>query len=107
VQPLSLLLSFAFFIFLNAALLIISSAIYSLFKNMNSALVFSIVIFQVGMFTGGFTMPINMMPKFVQIIADVNPLYHMNQLFIAIWNGHFQFNQSTLISFTFIIGCVI
>ena len=64
---------------LNAILLIISSAIYSLFKSMNAALVFSIVIFQVVMFTGGFTMPISMMPKFVQVIADFNPLYHMNQ----------------------------
>ena len=81
---------------LNAVLLIISSAIYSLFKSMNAALVFSIVIFQVVIFTGGFTMPISMMPKFVQVIADANPLYHMNNLFIAIWNGQLTFNNNTL-----------
>lgn len=106
-QPLNFVLSFGVFMLLNAALLIISSAIYSLFTSMNGALVFSIVIFQVVMFTGGFTMPINMMPKFVQIIADFNPLYHMNQLFIAVWNGQFVWNNSSLLSIGFIIGWVI
>ena len=99
--------SFAFFMLLNAALLIIASAIYSLFTSMNGALVFSIIIFQVGMITGGFSMPIDLMPKFVQIIADFNPLYHMNQLFIAVWNGKLQLDQGSLISIGVIIGCVI
>lgn len=106
-QPINFILAFVTFIGFNAALLIISSAIYSLFTSMNGALVFSIVIFQVVMFTGGFTMPIDMMPKFVQVIADFNPLYHMNQLFIAVWNGQFQIDNSTLQSIGFIIGCVI
>src|SRR5690606_8999297 len=46
-QPVRFLSAYGFFIILNAILLVISSAIYSLFKSMNSALVFSIVIFQV------------------------------------------------------------
>ncbi len=74
---------------------------------MNAALVFSIVIFQVVMFTGGFTMPISMMPKFVQVIADLNPLYHMNNMFIAIWNQQLTFNNSTFISIGYIVGLVI
>ena len=92
---------------LNAILLIISSAIYSLFKSMNAALVFSIVIFQVVIFTGGFTMPISMMPKFVQVIADANPLYHMNNLFIAIWNGQLSLDNQTLLSIGYIIVLVL
>ena len=103
-EPIRFLSAYGFFIILNAVLLVISSAIYSLFKSMNAALVFSIVIFQVVMFTGGFTMPISMMPKFVQVIADVNPLYHMNNLFIAVWNGQLTFNNSTLISIGYISG---
>ena len=95
--------SYGFFIILNAALLIIAAAIYSFFNEMKSALVFSIVIFQVVIFTGGFTMPINMMPKFVQIIADFNPLFHMNNLFIAIWNEQLIFNNDTLISIGYIV----
>ena len=91
----------------ECCLLVISSAIYSLFKSMNAALVFSIVIFQVVMITGGFTMPIAMMPKFVQVMADVNPLYHMNNLFIAVWNGQLTFDNSTLISIGYISGLVL
>lgn len=106
-QPVRFLSAYGFFIILNAVLLVISSAIYSLFKSMNAALVFSIVIFQVVMFTGGFAMPIAMMPKFVQIIADVNPLYHMNNLFIAVWNGQLTFDNSTLISTGYIAGLVL
>jgi ABC-2 type transport system permease protein len=106
-NPLRFIGAYGFFIILNAVLLTISWAIYSLFKSMNAALVFSIVIFQVVIFTGGFTMPISMMPKFVQIIAEVNPLYHMNNLFIAIWNGQLTFNNSTLISIGYITGLVI
>lgn len=102
-QPLNFVLAFGTFMLLNAALLIISSAIYSFFKSMNAALVFSIVIFQVVMFTGGFTMPIAMMPKFVQVIADFNPIYHMNQIFIAVWNGQLEWNMATLKSIGFIV----
>jgi ABC-2 type transport system permease protein len=101
-DPLRFIGAYGFFIILNAVLLIISSAIYSLFKSMNAALVFSIVIFQIVIFTGGFAMP-----KFVQVIAELNPLYHMNNLFIAIWNGQLTFNNSTLISIGYITSLVI
>jgi ABC-2 type transport system permease protein len=74
---------------------------------MNAALVFSIVIFQVVMITGGFTMPVAMMPKFVQIMADANPLYHMNNLFIAVWNGQLTFDTSTLLSIGYISALVL
>lgn len=101
------ILSFSFFMLLNATLLIISSAIYSLFTTMNGSLVFSIIIFQVGMITGGFAMPVDRMPEFVQIIAHFNPLYHMNQLFIAVWNGQLQMDNSSLLSIGVIIGCFV
>ena len=105
--PIQFLSAYGFFIILNAVLLVMSSAIYSLFKSMNAALVFSIVIFQVVLFTGGFAMPISMMPKFIQIIADINPLYHMNNLFIAIWNRQLIFDNQTLLSIGYIIGLVL
>jgi ABC-2 type transport system permease protein len=99
---LKVLSSYGFFILLNAILLVIASVIYSFFKNMNSALVFSIVIFQIVMFTGGFAIPIDMMPKSVQAIANINPLYHMNNMFIAVWNGQLSFNNNTLTSICYI-----
>ncbi|MBE1553042.1 ABC transporter permease [Sporosarcina limicola] len=104
---LSLISSYGFFILLNALLLTISSAIYSFFSNMNSALVFSIIIFQVVMITGGFAIPVEMMPKFVTVIAEVNPIYHMNKLFIAIWNEQFQLDKSTFISIGYIVALII
>ncbi|MGE7023312.1 ABC transporter permease [Solibacillus cecembensis] len=97
-----LITSYGFFIVLNALLLIISSAVYSFFNNMKSALVFSIVILQIVILTGGFAMPINLMPTFIQTIANFNPLYHMNTLFIAVWNGQLTFNNSTVLSFGYI-----
>lgn len=106
-QLLSFLIAYGFFILLNAVLLIIASAIYSFFQNMNSALVFSIVIFQVVIFTGGFAMPISMMPKFIQVIADFNPLYHMNNLFIAVWNGQLTFDNTVLLSIGYMVVLVI
>lgn len=106
-QPARFLSAYGFFILLNAVLLVISSAIYSLFKSMNAALVFSIVTFQVVMITGGFTMPIAMMPKFVQVMADANPLYHLNNLFIAVWNGQLIFDNDTLISIGYISSLVL
>ena len=105
-QTLNFLSSYGFFIILNAVLLVIASAVYSFFNEMKSALVFSIVIFQVAIFTGGFALPISMMPKFVQVIAKFNPLYHMNNLFIAVWNDQLTFSNSTLISITY-ISCLV
>lgn len=100
------IITYGFFIVLNAILLVIASAIYSFFNEMKSALVFSIVIFQVVIFTGGFTLPINMMPKFIQIIAEFNPLYHMNNMFIAVWNDQLTLTNSTLISIGY-ISCLV
>ena len=106
-QLLSFLIAYGFFILLNAVLLTIASAIYSFFQNINSALVFSIVIFQVVIFTGGFAMPISMMPKFIQVIADFNPMYHMNNLFIAVWNGQLTFDNTVLLSIGYMVVLVI
>lgn len=103
----SVLLSYGFFILLNAVMLILASAIYSFFQRMNSALVFSIVIFQVVIFTGGLAMPIQLMPNFIQVIADFNPLYHMNNLFIAIWNGQFSLDSQTLLSIGYLAVLVL
>ncbi|WP_313893405.1 ABC transporter permease [Psychrobacillus sp.] len=103
----NVLASYAFFILLNAVLLLLASAIYSFFNNMNSALVFSIVIFQIVIFTGGFAIPVAMMPKFVQVIAEINPLYHMNNMFISVWNGQLSMNNSTFLSIGYIIVLVI
>lgn len=95
--------SYVFFIILNAILLVISSAIYSLFNEMKTALVFSILIFQVVMFTGDFSLPVSQMPTFIQIIANLNPIYHMNHLFIDVWNEQLHLNSNTLLSIGYVL----
>lgn len=95
--------AYLYFKAMIAVLLDFSVAIYSFFTKQNSALVFSIVIFQLVMMSGGFTMPVEMMPTFVQTIANFNVIYHMNQLFIAIWNGKLEWTDDTSISFGFIV----
>ncbi|WP_142415623.1 ABC transporter permease [Hathewaya massiliensis] len=99
---LQLLLSYGFFIIINITLLILSLACYSFFNEMKSALVFSIIAFQVVMFTGDFSVPVAQAPKFVQYIAHANPVYHLNHLFINIWNNAFEFNRGNLISIGYV-----
>ena len=94
--------SYGFFIIINITLLVFSLACYSFFNDMKSALVFSIVTFQVVMFTGDFSIPVAKSPKFVQYMANVNPVYHLNHLFINVWNNAFEFNRTTLISIGYI-----
>lgn len=106
-QLVSFLSSYAFFIAINAVLLIVASAIYSFFTNMNSALVFSIIIFQIVMLTSGFSFPVEKMPSFVQVIADFNPLYHLNQLFTAIWNSQLVFDSRTFLSLGYLALLVV
>ncbi|RLL42882.1 ABC transporter permease [Oceanobacillus piezotolerans] len=94
-NPITFLVSYGFFILLNAVLLVISSAVYSLFRDLKSALIFSILIFQVVMFTGDFSLPVAQMPTFIQVIANINPMYHVNHLFIDVWNSQLIFNNDT------------
>ena len=101
------IISYIFFILLNAALLVIASAVYSLFQDMKNALIFSIILFQIVMFTGDFALPIQMLPEFIQVIAHINPLYHMNHLFIDIWNRQFHFYTDTFISIGYILFILI
>lgn len=94
-KPAAYLVSYVFFILLNAVLLLLSSAVYALFNDMRSALVFSILTFQVVLFTGDFSVPVSLMPPIIQTIAMFNPLYHMNHLFIDVWNQQFRFDTDT------------
>lgn len=102
-EPGSALRSYAVFIIFNAVLLLIASAVYSFFMNDKSALIFSIVIFQVVMLTGGFAMPVDRMPEIVQTIAALNPLYHMNKIFTAVWNSQLQFESGVFISIGYLL----
>lgn len=104
ISAITFLISYASLLAIDACMLIYSQALYSNFKNMKSALVISILLFQVVMFTGGFSIPVANLPEFVRYISYVNPIYHLNQLYIAIWNQTFLWNQDTLVSLTYLIA---
>ncbi|OJG97313.1 ABC transporter permease [Enterococcus termitis] len=101
------IISYFSLLLINACMLIYSHAIYSNFKEVKTALVVSIVLFQIVMFTGGFSVPVESLPDFVQIISYINPIYHLNQIYIAIWNQTFTFNQDMLISIAYSVALIV
>lgn len=101
------IVSYFSLLMINACMLIYSHAIYSNFKEVKTALVVSIVLFQIVMFTGGFSVPVESLPDFVQIISYINPIYHLNQIYIAIWNQTFTFNQDMLISISYTAALIV
>ncbi|ACA41483.1 ABC transporter permease [Lysinibacillus sp. fkY74-1] len=92
------LVSYLSLLLINAVMLVYSHAIYSNFKEVKTALILSIVLFQIVMFTGGFSVPVESLPNFVKYVSYVNPFYHLNNIYISIWNETFEFNQDMLIS---------
>lgn len=91
-----LLLSFIGLILVDAIMLVLVFALYSVFKSEKSALGTTIVLFQVVLLTGGFTIPLVVAPKVLQIIGSVNPMNYVNQLYTNIWNGTLAFNNEQL-----------
>ncbi|MGY3779222.1 ABC transporter permease [Isobaculum melis] len=96
VTPVQMFLSFLGLILLDAVMLLLSSAIYSIFKSEKSALGMSIVLFQVVLLTGGFTIPLAVAPKVLQVIGHVNPMNYVNQFYTHIWNGTLAFSGEQL-----------
>ncbi|WP_445477951.1 ABC transporter permease [Lysinibacillus irui] len=92
------LVSYLSLLLINAVMLVYSHAIYSNFKEVKTALIISIVLFQIVMFTGGFSVPVESLPKFIQYVSYANPFYHLNNIYISVWNQSFELNQDMLIS---------
>ena len=69
-------------------------AVYSFFNKYKSALIFSIVFFQVSLFTGDFAFPVSFLSDAFQKVAKVNPIYHLNRLFTEVWNSTFTFSDN-------------
>lgn len=96
------LVSYLSLLLINAIMLVYSHAIYSNFKEVKTALIMSIVLFQIVMFTGGFSVPVESLPNFVKYVSYVNPFYHLNKMYISIWNQTIEFNQDMLISIGYV-----
>lgn len=84
--------------------------IFSLCSTGKQAMSLIIITFYPLMMLGDNAFPLEMMPKFLQKIAPfINPLYHLNQIMRASWNGNlFEKNISLIyILVTIIIFCFI
>ncbi|MHC9532744.1 ABC transporter permease [Dellaglioa sp. L3N] len=95
------LVSYFSLLVVNVFMLVYSHAIYSNFKEVKTALVISIILFQIVMFTGGFSVPVESLPNFVRYVSYANPIYHLNKVYVSIWNQTFQFNQDTVVSIAY------
>lgn len=78
--------SLSFFIMI-AILLVVSLSIHGLFKNSKQVTPMTILGFQYVLFASGMMFPIESLPKFLRLFVYINPVYHMNQISIAVWNG--------------------
>lgn len=103
ITPFEFLGSYAVLLMFNALMLIFSQALYSNFQEVKTALVTSIIMFQIVMFTGGFSIPVNSLPDFMQVFAKINPIYHLNTIYVLIWNQNFEWSKESLISIGYLI----
>lgn len=90
-------------------ILIINSYIFinlfSAFKKFKVALLISLIIYQVIMFLSDFTIPVSQLPGVMRQIAEINPFYHLNHIFISSWNNEIfsDFTIKSLISISTIV----
>lgn len=106
-------LFYNYFVFI--IILIINSYIFinlfSLFNSFKVALLIALIIYQIIMFLSDFTIPVSQLPSAVQQIAQINPFYHLNHIFISSWNNKIfsDFSIKSLLSIggIFIISSII
>ncbi len=75
-------LSFAVMVMI---MMLLSLTLHGFFKNSRQTMPFTIIGFQYALFASGMIIPVGNMSKFMQILAYINPIYHMNQVLIDVW----------------------
>lgn len=80
-------------------------SLFSVFKKFKVALMVSLIIYQVMMFLSDFTIPVSQLPSALKKVAEVNPFYHLNHIFISSWNNQIfnDFTIKSLISISTIV----
>jgi ABC-2 type transport system permease protein len=77
----------------SGVLMVYAGALYRFFKRVRTSVIVSVVLYLFVLFIGGFIMPLSLLPAFLVRIAYVNPLYHLNVIYTACWNGTFVFSN--------------
>lgn len=82
------MLAFFFsFVGMVVIMMLLSLTLHGFFKNSRQVMPFTIIGFQYVLFASGMIMPVANMPKVIQILVYINPVYHMNQVLIRVWYG--------------------
>lgn len=76
---------FMAFLVVVMIMMLLSLTLHGFFKNSRQVMPFTIIGFQYVLFASGMVMPVENMPKIMQYLVYINPVYHMNQVLIRVW----------------------
>jgi len=97
------LISYLFIIF---ALLVIGLVSSNVFKSVAQATPFIVLTFFSTVFLSNVFTPIERIPHIMYPVVYANPMYHMNQLLVCVWNGRLN-DPSLLLSITYLIMIIV
>ena len=80
-------LVFLAFLMIAAVMMLISLSLHGFFKNTRQQMPVAIIGFQYVLFASGMILPVEQMPKLLQYLVYVNPVYHMNLVLLRVWFG--------------------
>ena len=80
-------LVFLTFLLVAAIMMLISLSLHGFYKNTRQQMPVAIIGFQYVMFASGMILPVEQMPKILQILVYINPGYHMNLVLLRVWFG--------------------
>lgn len=75
------------FILIVGIMLLLSLSLHGFFKNSRQVVPFTILSFQYVLFASGMMFPIEQVPAALRYFVYMNPVYHMNQVLVSIWNA--------------------
>ena len=78
---------FLAFLIIAAIMMLISLSLHGFFKNTRQQMPVAIIGFQYVLFASGMFLPVEQMPKILQYLIYVNPVYHMNLVLLRVWFG--------------------
>lgn len=85
--PLSdnMIMFFLAFLASVVVMMLLSLTLHGYFKNSRQVMPFTILGFQYVLFASGMIMPVDKMPKAMQYMVYINPVYHMNKILVRVW----------------------
>ena len=81
---------FLAFVIIAAVMMLISLSLHGFFKNTRQQMPVAIIGFQYVLFASGMILPVEKMPKILQYLVYINPVYHMNLVLLRVWFGRPQ-----------------